>query len=382
MPIKNGKIDIIVFGVGQTFYLLRSYLNDNFNIVAFADNDVEKQGVMLDNILIIDPIHIVDIKFDRIIITTTGFQKNVVKQLIELGVDKNHIILGVNFLMMNNQGNTFEYYIDENSDIQFRYNISRGTIITIEQNDFKWLISTKDAVITPSVITDGGFSQKELDLFFCLAKKYFGETQGIFLDVGANIGTTSLAATKYSQVIEVIAIEPSSENFSLLQCNIYLNKLHNKIRGINAVCSDKNGIANLLISPVLPSDNRVINKNNKEGANVESIVSLTIDSIVKNIENKISFMWIDVQGYEYYVLSGAKNLISRSKNLALYIEFWPSGLKETNSLDLLCQFCKKNFTKFIDIKECIDGIIIVHDIVKIDFLSVKYQKTHTDLFLI
>ena len=132
-----------------------------------------------------------------------------------------------------------------------------------------------------------------------------------------------------------------------------------------------------------PSDNRVrktasIPTNTK----VESVMSITIDDLVKDYVNEIAFVWVDVQGCEYYALNGAKTLISSSKNLALQIEFWPLGLKETNSLSLLCQFCKEHFSRYIDIKEYINGDEVVHNINSIDSLSVKYKKTHTDLFLI
>jgi len=380
---KNRKTNVIVFGTGQIFHELKTYIYDNYNVIAFADNDMEKQGAYLDNIEIINPQDIFSLKFDKILITVTGSQKYVVKQLIEFGVAKEDIILGVNFLMLNDEGNSYQYYIDDQLDISFKCQLSGCAIIPVEKTDFKWILPTKDAVILPAMISSGGFSLKELDAFFLLANKYFGEKKGVFLDVGANVGTTSLVATKNHRVSEVIAIEPASENFALLQCNIYLNKLHNKIRGINAAVSDTNSIVNLLVSPVLPSDNRVRSGNIcSENTKVERIMSITIDSLVKNSSNEIVFMWLDVQGCEYYALNGAKTLISSSKNLALQIEFWPLGLKETNSLSLLCQFCKEHFSRYIDMKEYINGDEVVHNIDSIDSLSVKYKKTHTDLFLI
>lgn len=383
MSKKTVQTDVIVFGLGEIFNVLKTYLYENYNIVAFADNDTEKQGTLLDNIEIVSPKDIFTYKFDKIIVTVTGYQKHVIKQLLDLGVDKDDIILGVNFLMLNDEGNGYEYYIDNQLDISFKCNLSKCTIVPIEKKGFRYLTPTKDAVITPALITSGEFSQEELDTFFLLANVYFGEQNGIFLDVGANIGTTSLQATKNDRVSEVIAIEPSSENFALLQCNIHLNKLHKIIRAKNAAVSDTNGTVNLVISPVLASDNRVSGTSFiSTNAQVEDIESITIDTLAEDCAHEIVFMWVDVQGYEYYVLKGAKNLISTSQKLAIQIEFWPFGLKETNTLKLLCQFCKETFSKYIDMKEYIEGVNVVHDIDEIDSLSIKYKKTHTDLFLI
>ena len=85
---KNRKTNVIVFGIGQIFHELKTYIYDNYNVIAFTDNDMEKQGAYLDNIEIINPQDIFSRKFDKILIMVTGSQKHVVKQLIEFGVAK------------------------------------------------------------------------------------------------------------------------------------------------------------------------------------------------------------------------------------------------------------------------------------------------------
>lgn len=387
MPVKTEKINVVVFGVGQIFQILKPMLYDKYNVVAFADNDKEKQGTLLDSIEIIDPNSILSSHFDKVIITTPTFQKEVVRQLIDCGVNSNDIILGVNFLMVddNKHDDVYEYYLDDDQNVSFRYSSSKSTNVLIENNDFNWIIHSSDASILPSMIRSGGFSEEELNTFFLLSKEFFGETKGVFLDIGANIGTTSLSATKNNRVSEIIAIESSSDNFALLQCNIHINKLHNKIHAVNAAASDRIGFANVVTSPVAPSDNRVRSDLEcVENTETEKVATITIDSLIKNRGlSEIAFMWVDVQGYEYFVLNGAKELISKNKNMAVQIEFWPIGLRETNSLDLLCQFCKENFSKYIDIKEYLGGSKIVHEINSIDLLPDIYQSyTYTDIFLI
>jgi len=385
MPVEAVKLNVIVFGTGAVFQTLKNFLYATYNVVAFADNDAEKQGTLLDGIEVINPDDILSKQFDKVFVTVTGSQKVVVKQLINEGVNSNDIVLGVNFLLADNQrhGSKYEYYVDQDLDVAFRYSTAKSANVLIENDDFNLIISSKDAIILPSIISRGGFSNEELSVFFSLSKEYFGDTKGVFLDVGANVGTTSLPATKNTRVSEVIAIEPSSDNFSLLQCNVFLNKLQGKIQAVNAAVSNKKGFSDLVVSPISPGDNRV-RSGSPEDAKVEKIVTITIDSLIKDRDaNEIAFMWVDVQGYEYYVLSGAKDLISTNKKLAVQIEFWPFGLRETNSLDLLCQFCKENFSKYIDMKEYLAGGRTVYDINSIDLLSINYQKnTYTDLFLI
>lgn len=330
MQRNTQKLNVIIFGIGQIFHIIKNNLYDTFNVIAFADNDKEKQGTFLDGKEIIHPNKILSRQFDKVIVTTPTFQKEVVRQLIDQGIDSNNIVLGVNFLM-NTHDSSYEFYIEEDGNIAFRYKTAKCTNVLIENNDFKWIIQSNDTVILPSLIRTGSFSEEELNAFFSIAHEHFGETKGVFLDVGANIGTTSLLAIKNDRVSDVIAIEPSADNFARLQCNVYLNKLHNKIHAVNAAASDSIGIVNLVISPLGPSDNRVRSDIEYiDDSGKEKIATVTIDSLIKDRNpSQIAFMWVDVQGYEYFVLNGAKNLISVNKNMAVQIEFWPLGLRET-----------------------------------------------------
>jgi len=387
MPVKTEKAKVIVFGIGQIFQSLKPFLYETYNVVAFADNDPEKQNAMQDGIKIIDPNTILSQTFDKIIVTTPTFQKEVVKQLLDCGVKGQDIILAVNFLMKNDQkpDALYEYYIDDDRHISLQYSLTTCANVLVENDDFNWIIQAGDVAILPSIISNGAFSAEELDTFFSLSKEYFGETKGVFLDIGANIGTTSLAATKNPRVSEVIAVEPSSDSYARLQCNIFLNKLHKKIHAVNAAASDSAGSANVVISAVAPGDNRVrTDVQCPQNANTEKITTVTIDDLISGRDTSdFAFMWVDVQGYEYFVLNGAKNLIAKNKKMAVQIEFWPLGLIETSSLNLLCWFCKENFSKYIDLKEYLYGKKIVYDICAIDQLQHIYKNyAYTDLFLI
>src|SRR5579872_530060 len=51
----------------------------------------------------------------------------------------------------------------------------------------------------------------------------------LFLDIGANIGLYSLYAA-FSRGVQVIAFEPESLNYSLLNTNLFLNQIDSKIK--------------------------------------------------------------------------------------------------------------------------------------------------------
>ena len=67
------------------------------------------------------------------------------------------------------------------------------------------------------------------------------DKNSFLMDVGANIGLYSIYAAK-KNIKGVLSIEPESQNFAILNKNIYLNNLSNKITTLNIGFSDKNGI--------------------------------------------------------------------------------------------------------------------------------------------
>ena len=62
----------------------------------------------------------------------------------------------------------------------------------------------------------------------------------VLLDVGANIGLYSVyAALKGAK--HLISLEPESQNYGLLNKNIHINNLSEKITALNVGLSDHNG---------------------------------------------------------------------------------------------------------------------------------------------
>ena len=64
--------------------------------------------------------------------------------------------------------------------------------------------------------------------------------------------------------------------------------------------------------------------------------------------NEIGLAWIDTQGHEGHVLSGASRLIQA--NVPIVIEFWPYGLKRSGGYPLLRQFLARQ-NRVLDIHQ-------------------------------
>jgi FkbM family methyltransferase len=231
--------------------------------------------------------------------------------------------------------------------------------------------------------------------FFALSERYYGIQNGIFLDIGANVGTTSIEATEFGNVTKVISFEPSSDTYALLMANIFLNKLENRIAGYRYAVGEKRALNKLMFSPVGSGDNRL--RKEEHGADFqqryndvgislsEDVETVAIDELLDEKLSSIKYVWIDVQGYEYFVLKGCEKLLNHN-NISVQIEYWPHGLNETNSLDLLNNFLIERFSGYVDMNEYTENGAVVHDIGDIVFLAKSLldvnSNFHTDLFLL
>jgi FkbM family methyltransferase len=188
----------------------------------------------------------------------------------------------------------------------------------------------------------------------------FSAKRGVFLDIGANIGTASLAAIQRYNFATAVAIEPEPTNFELLQLNIRSNRLTDRIHAIQAAVSDKLGQVTLERSLDNFGDHRIrvpgvtpSNRGNLFAEDTRSTIcvpSITLDALIEDntiqLEN-LSLVWIDAQGHEGQILRGASALLRTQ--VPIVIEFWPYGLERAGGLYTLQELITTYYTHFVDI---------------------------------
>jgi len=155
----------------------------------------------------------------------------------------------------------------------------------------------------------------------------------VVLDLGANIGYYVLKEAPLAK--KVIAIEPVSSNFSLLQKNVATNN-HPNVELHRFAFGDYIGEAKIFISE---NSNHHSFSGHMDGKIVgEEVVPITtLDDFVSN-GTLPTFIRMDVEGYEYNILKGASNLLEKSKHLKLMIEVHPLKMgpeKTAEFLDIL-----------------------------------------------
>ncbi|OBQ55380.1 FkbM family methyltransferase [Tamlana sp. s12] len=153
---------------------------------------------------------------------------------------------------------------------------------------------------------------------------------GDIIEVGANIGTETISFADIAKKCnkQVYAYEPLPVNFKTLEKNKNKNQLQN-LEIFEILVSDEPGKGKLKIPNKKNSGSGYIEKNTKEGT-LECKV-ITLDQFLS--DKIISFLCIDVEGFEFQVISGGAKLI-RDHRPIIVTEVNQNYLRNRGRVDL------------------------------------------------
>lgn len=155
------------------------------------------------------------------------------------------------------------------------------------------------------------------------------------VDVGANIGVHTLHLSRLVGTSgRVFAFEPDLRNYRLLKRNISLNRAFN-VTAIKAAAGEVAGRGWLHRSNKNLGDHRLRPGHGGEG---EVEVVVLDDRLVDVPPGEVTFIKIDVQGYETLVLRGLRRTVLRNPDAVLLLELSPALLQASgSSADALLQ---------------------------------------------
>ncbi len=151
--------------------------------------------------------------------------------------------------------------------------------------------------------------------------KHLNKSKVVF-DIGANIGLYSLMAGKFRKDIKIFSFEPEPISYDRLIKNIQRNKIDN-ITPFQLAIGDIKKTAKLKITGNKAGcTQHHISKKNK-GINIEMN---SIDNLIKSEKITIpDLIKIDVEGYEFNVLLGMKQILKNYKPI-IFIEIHPKKI--------------------------------------------------------
>jgi len=151
----------------------------------------------------------------------------------------------------------------------------------------------------------------------------------VFYDIGANVGSYSLIATRFLQGnIRVFAFEPSFMNFSKLCRNIALNNVQDQVTPFQIALYDQNAVVpfhyysmdsgSALHSLGLPQNWR---GDDFTPSFSLPTISFPLDDFVRQFAiAPPNHLKVDVDGVEYQILQGAKGILAGPELRSILIE--------------------------------------------------------------
>ena len=167
----------------------------------------------------------------------------------------------------------------------------------------------------------------------------FIEADDVILELGANVGYyVCMEAKILSDEGYIYAVEPSPENVASLQANIALNDVKH-IEVFNMAMSDKTVTAKLFMGPACNLHSLVDRSDKSE----REFIEVQTDSVDHFLEGKkpITFLRMDVEGYETIIFDGMQETLSSPSLTKLFIEIHPMVI-EPERMRAFCQQLQDN----------------------------------------
>lgn len=230
-------------------------------------------------------------------------------------------------------------------------------------------IGRQDDLCIPAYmsLTERNWSDDMIDAFFELTRKYYPEnatdTDGYFLDIGANIGTTSIyVEKKVRQPLKIIGFEPGQSNYDLFRVNCILNH-SSRITAEMLGLSDVTREATYRYVAANSGSSSIIEDHDfAPGDSVVNVARLDDYLTDRQISpQQVSYIWMDVEGHEAQVIAGAMETL-QAKKIPLLQEFNPEDYRLQNTGTVYFDNMKRVYSSFIDVSDYLAGKSQVYSI--------------------
>jgi len=146
---------------------------------------------------------------------------------------------------------------------------------------------------------------------------YLSNNCEILFDIGANIGYTALLANLTMRPKRILLIDPNPEALAWAAKNLLLNGFADNCLFNTKIVSDTGGERLQFFTSTVSASGSIF-RSNAETADIMNefiwVDTITIDQLVTQYEMVPDLLKVDVEGAEYKVLQGARQLASLRKS--------------------------------------------------------------------
>ena len=248
--------------------------------------------------------------------------------------------------------------------LMFRVAARMTPVVGVDCGDLRYLVSTRDisgvgfyVFVSEAPLEEAGMRRALAQL---AARTSVSSLAGLtVLEIGANVGTESVAMIVRHGAARVVAIEADAENVRLLRANVALNGLEDRVAVHHLALSDFDGTIELERSDDNWGDHRVrvaapVGQAvaGETARDVVPVPSRRLDTLVADgaVElDQVGLVWLDVQGHEAHVLAGADGLFAAG--IPVVTEYWPYGLRRAGSLDRFHALVAEHFAEVVVLED-------------------------------
>jgi FkbM family methyltransferase len=273
-----------------------------------------------------------------------------------------------------------------------RYNLLGTDAETFEcvRDGIRWYLSTADH-ISREVFATGGFQADEIaGVLRWLDAERPVAAHPLIVEVGANIGTTTVPFVRSGR--RVLAIEPGPKMFALLSRTVEANGFGEVVTCVEAAVAREAAMAVLAIEPwnlggsELVVDDKVSFLSGGTPSSFHEVRALPLDDVVRAHADvhDVAMVWSDAQGSEADVLESGVSLWDAG--VPLYCEFWPTALDGHGGLERFLSGVEEHFSEFLDARELARGEVRWRPTSEVRELAARLRTlarddSYTDLLL-
>jgi FkbM family methyltransferase len=259
------------------------------------------------------------------------------------------------------------------------FDISRAMtpLLGVDAPEGTLLVRTDDIDLGRGTFADGPWDQDMVDFAICELESNAGThvEGGIVIEIGANIGTTTLLLLNRYKADRVIAFEPIPQSARMLRAMLALNGLELRVDLRERALTNRDAALEMELSQRSPGDNRVRTRppqGSRQGEADRSVVGVRgarLDVEVPDLRD-VALVWMDAQGHEGHV--------------PVITEFWPYGLRRAGGLEMFLGAITEHYARVFDTAHGDAAHARMHQASEIEALADKYRgpADFTDLILL
>ncbi len=285
---------VVIFGAGRSGRDARRYLEERgVEVVFFCDNDLKKQGTIVDSIEVMAPQILANHK-DTTVIIASDWAGDMAMQLKNMGIEKYYDLTP----MAGGQGR-FEGHFSRQTILEHIDALEEVLYLLEDEASRRTLLSIIEYRLTmdPSCIERCAFEQ----YYHPYVRPEKGDT---IVDAGAWVGDTCVGfANHVDRRCRILSFEPEDGNYTILMENIEKRSLTDVVTPVKA------GLWNRSCSMYMDvlHENTMLHRIDEEGT--QRIELLPLDEFVKGMDCRMDLVKMDIEGAERKAIEGARESI-------------------------------------------------------------------------